>query len=81
MTVLRKRKLTTLVVYVLERIKVPSWKPGDTVWVPWGIMGDRPGVIVGFTPKRVQVRLTDGIWPAEHRLTTPAPQSLRRRAE
>jgi primosomal protein N' len=81
MKVLRTVAVVYMPIYVRKWVTVPSWKPGDAVWVPWGYQGYRPGIVVGFTPKRVQVRLTDGRWPAEHRLTTPAPQSLRRRVE
>jgi primosomal protein N' len=78
MTVLRKRRIATIVIAVYDVIPVPRWKKGDKVWVPWGYQGDRPGVVIGFTSQRVRVMLQpDGKNPV--RPTVVAAQTLRKR--
>jgi hypothetical protein len=69
----------TLAIYAHVYLKVPRWKVGDEVVVPWGIMGDRPGVVIGFTPQRVRVKLTDKLYNFPRRTTVVAPQTLKRR--
>ena len=67
---------------------VTDWPRYSKVWVAWGIMGWRPGIVVGHRENRVGVRVIDGKWPftAGHHwawrrlgLTFVAPNTLRAR--
>lgn len=66
---------------------VRYWPLHAKVWVAWGSMGWRPGVVVGYAQTRVIVRVTDGLWPFDgstlsrrpDRTTNKAPNSLRAR--
>lgn len=66
---------------------VRVWPVHARVWVRWGSMGWRPGVVRGHRDTRVGVQVIDGLWPFDGsrlsgrptRMTWKAPSSLRAR--
>lgn len=72
--------------YICHVSHVKDWPKHAKVWIAWGSMGWRPGVVFSHRENRVAVRVVDGRWPfgpggcrRAPGLAFVAPNSLRAR--